>query len=91
MDKKFEATKNQDDKKVGKSQKKYEQSSKEKEKIVEKDSENVTLIFKGNRTFELHIGRAMYRFEGRVSKQVPRSVLSHPDFANVKKYFVIGE
>jgi len=55
-------------------------------------SENVRLVFKGTRTFELHIGREIYRFEGRESKYVPKSVLSHKDFTDqIKKYFVIGE
>ena len=55
-------------------------------------SSEVTLTFKQNRTFELHIGRALVRFEGRESKTVPRSYLTHKDFTKqIADQFVIQE
>ena len=61
-----------------------------KDKTVEK--EEVTLTFKENRSYELHIGRSIYRFKGRESKRVPSSILAHKDFTErVSKKFVIRE
>ena len=66
-----------------------------KDKTVEKEGEEkkeVSLTFKENRAYELHIGRQIYRFEGRESKIVPRSVLVHKDFTErISKKFVIRE
>jgi len=85
MEKKFEQSKGSDNKKIGKDKPKFEQSK-------DIGSNQVRLVFKGNRTFELHIGRTLYRFEGRESKYVPKSVLDHKDFTEqIKQYFVIGE
>lgn len=68
--------------KIGKVEKRFEQSKKEK----------VTLMFKGNRTFELKLGRELTRFEGREKKSFPKSILNHPDFtSNIRKYFSIQE
>jgi len=83
METKFEQSKESEEKKVGEDKPKFEQS---------KPTDQVRLVFKGTRTFELHIGRTIYRFEGRESKYVPKSVLSHKDFTEqIKDYFVIGE
>lgn len=58
-----------------------------------KQSEDfVTLVFKQNRTKELHVGKVVYRFEGPGSKvDVPKSVIAHPDFEGQRKYFTIKE
>jgi hypothetical protein len=52
-------------------------------------SDMVTLVFKKNRTKELHVNKKIYRFEGPQAKEVPRSVIEHPDFENQRKYFLI--
>ncbi len=54
----------------------FRQSQPKEDSMVEKG----ILTFKQNRAFELHVGRDIYRFEGRESKEVPRSILKHKDF-----------
>jgi len=80
---KYIGSKLKEDQKVGKKEETYSQSV---------PTDKVRLVFKGTRTFELHIGRKIYRFEGREPKYVPKSVLDHKDFTEqTRKYFVIGE
>lgn len=82
MSKKFLQSEVDEDKKVGKEIEKFKQSS----------SDKVKMTFRGSRTFELHIGNTVHRFEGRVSKMLPKSILEHKDFTdNIRKNFVIGE
>lgn len=51
----------------------------------------VSLSFRYNRPFDLHIGRYLYRFEPHQKREdIPSKVLDHIDFQNVKKYFVIN-
>lgn len=55
-------------------------------------SDTVSLRFTQNRSFDLHIGRKIYRFKPyEERKDVPISVLNHKDFESVKKYFTIKE
>ena len=49
----------------------------------------LTITFRHNRTFELHIGQEVMRFEGRETKQIDKSILEHPAFIQAKKYFII--
>lgn len=49
----------------------------------------VTVVFRQNRKFDLHVGREMVVFEGRVAKQIPVEWLQSPDFQQVAKYFVV--
>ena len=49
----------------------------------------ITITFRHNRTFELHIGQEVMRFEGRETKWVERDLLNHPSFIQAKKYFII--
>ena len=58
-----------------------------KKKKVGKSKE-VTITFRHNRTFELHIGQEVMRFEGRETKQVDKDVLEHPAFIQARKYFI---
>jgi|WetSurMetagenome_2_1015567.scaffolds.fasta_scaffold957613_2 hypothetical protein len=52
--------------------------------------EFVTLLSKVNGTYELHIGKTIYRFEPRQERvDIPASVLTHPDFQNVSKYIEV--
>lgn len=52
--------------------------------------EFVTLLSKVNGTYELHIGKIIYRFEPRQErKDIPVSVLTHKDFQNVSKYIEV--
>lgn len=50
-------------------------------------------IFKHNRSYELHIGgRVAATFAPNESKQLPASILKHPDFTpEVSRCFVIRE
>jgi len=61
-------------------------------KEIPKDSseETINIMFRYNRLFELHIGRVIYRFEGRETKPVPASILTHSDWTKqTAKKFVI--
>ena len=61
----------------------------EKKVSPDKSVGMVTIIFKQNRKFDLKIGREYYTFLGREAKKVPKSVITHPDFIQQEKYFVI--
>lgn len=53
---------------------------------------DVTLVFKENRAFDLHIGNIVYRFVGQEAIPVPRSVLTHKDFTEeISTYFIVKE
>jgi len=67
---------------------KYEASPKEKTYV---QSAEVTLIFKQNRKFHLHIGNTTLAFNGGERVRVPRWVIEHPDFEDQKKYFLVKE
>jgi len=54
---------------------------------VNKDT--VSVIFRENRKFDLHIGRDMVTFKARERKDIPKKWLKHPDWKNVSKYFVV--
>ena len=49
----------------------------------------VTITFRHNRAFELHIGQEVMRFEGRETKPLDRDLLDHPAFIQARKYFII--
>ena len=49
----------------------------------------VTITFRHNRTFELHIGQEVMRFEGRETKDIDKDLLDHPSFKQAQKYFII--
>lgn len=54
--------------------------------------EKASFMFRGNRAFELHIGRRMYRFEGRKIRTLPKSILKHPDWTKqIKNLFTVKE
>jgi hypothetical protein len=75
-----------------KSMAKEEKLPREEEKkneVSKKPVKMVTITFRENRKFELHIGREITVFLGRVSKQVPASYLQHKDWKNVSKYFIV--
>lgn len=52
----------------------------------------VTIMFRENRKFDLHIGRDMITFRGRENKEVPASWLKHKDWTPkiAKKFIVKG-
>lgn len=51
--------------------------------------EMVTIMFKENRKFDLHVGRNMITFRGRVEKKIPASYLEHSDFKQAASLFII--
>ncbi len=52
--------------------------------------DTVTLVFKENRKYELHIWNDVYTFWGQEPVEVPRSVLTHKDFHDeIKNLFII--
>ena len=61
------------------------------EKKVQKEK-IVSIMFRENRKFDLHIGRNMITFKGRENKQVPASWLKHKDWTPqiAKKFIVKG-
>jgi len=80
MGEKFEQSKSKDELKVGKEKKTFKQS-------VE-----VLLTFRENRTFELHVNRQLIRFEGRQTIKLPKAITEHADFTvNIAKNFIIKE
>lgn len=56
-------------------------------------AKKINLIFKHNRSYELHIaGRIVARFEPNASMELDSSVLNHPDFTDeVKNLFTVKE
>lgn len=69
----------------------YEVTEPRPENTVHKEKK-VTIMFRENRKFDLHIGRDMITFRGRENKQVPASWLKHRDWtpAISKKFIVKG-
>lgn len=65
--------------------------SKKVEKIETKKatSKMVTVTFRDNRKFDLHIGREMVTFKGRETKSIPSAYLTHKDWVQVKHLFVV--
>lgn len=56
------------------------------------ETDTVMLVFKEGRSFDLHVDREMYHFNGREEKIVPRSVIVSPDFNDqIKELFLIKE
>lgn len=68
--------------------KNYVSPKKVTERTVRKPKK-VTITFKGNRRFELYVDREVFIFEGRETKEIDISIIEHPDFQNVRKYFTI--
>lgn len=80
IEEKFKQSESKDIKKVGKDIKKFEASK------------EIFLMFKENRSFELHAGRKTYRFNGRETLKVPASVLTDKNFTEkTARKFVIKE
>jgi hypothetical protein len=64
----------------------------ETESLLNEGDEIISLTFRKNRKYDLHIGRKMHTFQGRESKDFPKSILDHKDFTeSVRKNFVIKE
>jgi hypothetical protein len=64
-------------------------------KVRNKDPETVNIekipvTFRGNRKYDLHIGREMITFLSRETKEIPKKWLNHPDWLQAKKLFVIS-
>jgi hypothetical protein len=83
--------KEKDSQKYHKDQEEISESIVGKYEPEKKSSGMVTLVFRQNRTYELHIGKEVYTFSGQEHKLVQRSVIDHPDFQNVRKYFEVKE
>lgn len=49
----------------------------------------VTIVFRENRKFDLHVGRDTVVFGPGEAKSIPREWLKHPDFRQVQRYFAI--
>ena len=52
-------------------------------------NKKVSITFRHNRAFELHIGQEVMRFEGRETKPIDKGLLGHPSFIQARKYFII--
>lgn len=52
--------------------------------------EKIPVTFRGNRKYDLHIGREMITFLSRETKEIPKKWLNHPDWLQAKKLFVIS-
>lgn len=58
-------------------------------KVVKPRDEYCTIVFRQNRTYDLHIGRDVYTFHGMESKRIPKHLLLHSDFLQASEYFVV--
>lgn len=56
---------------------------------VSPSTKKVTITFRENRKFHLHIGRNVMVFKGRQSKQIPEDWLTHKDWPSVSSYFIV--
>lgn len=54
-------------------------------------SKDVELVFKQNRSFELHIGRSTFCFGPMGRQRVPVDVINHPDFSSQAHYFIVNK
>lgn len=54
-----------------------------------KKEATVKIQFRENRKFDLHIGRNMIIFRGRVAIDIPKSWIVHKDFKPVEHLFII--
>lgn len=63
-----------------------DKSDKSEKKVV---LEEVSVVFRENRKFDLHIGREVITFTSRERKDIPKEWLKHRDWQNVSKYFVV--
>lgn len=52
--------------------------------------EKIPVTFRGNRKYDLHIGREMVTFLSRETKEIPKKWLNHPDWIQAKKLFVVS-
>lgn len=64
-------------------------------KVRNKDPETVNIekipvTFRGNRKYDLHIGREMITFLSRETKEIPKKWLKHSDWLQAKKLFVVN-
>lgn len=71
----------------------FEQSTPpdESKKFPPRKVDNVFLVHKRNTKKELHIGRKVYTFWGHEKLSVSKEVISHSDFENQRKYFLVKE
>ncbi len=51
----------------------------------------VILVFKGNRRFELYIGKKLLVFNPKEAKEVDAKIVEHTDFKRQENYFVVKE
>jgi hypothetical protein len=57
-----------------------------------KAPEDIIFRFRENRSFDLHIGREVYRFEGTIPRTLTRAILDHKDWTKqVANKFTIKE
>ena len=49
----------------------------------------VSVMFRENRKFDLHVGREMITFKGREIKQIPAEWLLHRDFLQASDQFIV--
>lgn len=52
--------------------------------------EKIPVTFRGNRKYDLHIGRDMITFLSRETKEIPKKWLKHTDWNQAKKLFVVS-
>jgi hypothetical protein len=54
-----------------------------------KKEKTVSIIFRENRKYDLHVGGKITVFKGRERKSVPVSLTKHKDFIQVQRLFVV--
>ena len=52
---------------------------------------DVELVFKQNRSFELHIGRSTFCYGPMGRQRVPSWVVEHKDFQTQAHYFIVNK
>lgn len=73
---------------VGENEKKF---SREMSSDFPGSGKTARLVFKKNRSHDLHVGGSVYHFDPHEEKEVPASVLSHEDFKNQAADFITKE
>jgi len=60
-----------------------------REKVSPDREKTVSITYRENRKFSLHVGRENKIFRGKQTKEIPASWLKHRDFDQVKHYFIV--
>ena len=58
---------------------------------AEEKTDEISLTYRKNRSYELHLGKEVIKFLPKETKILSREILDHKDFEQAAKNFVIKE